>query len=398
MTIKGEYTCIFGGGAVRGLAYIGAIKALKELNLDIRTLVGSSVGSIVASFLAVGYNAEEIKELLFDVSFDLFKDIHFSINKQIALSKGNIFTDWVRECIEKKYYGDKYNKGKNKPVLFKHLKKNLIVLTTDLNTFKPFEFSNFETPDYEIATAVRISCSMPGLMTPVEIEDKKLVDGDLLKGIPLWKLSKNIVKSNNRVLEFRLEGDTVNHEGNTFDFLNSIYSCMTGVSTDFIIDIYGENDKYDYVKITTGDTIVIDFNMTKEGREDLVRIGYNDSISCLTKECVNKKLKISVYYEQIIKFLSELIRCLKYNDVNKTEDVLKDMFIFMSDAYRFIDPDINESIWTLKNDILNAEKVKSWFKGKKYKYKNKYITQSVIIQKVLNVKLLELKDYVQHIG
>ena len=398
MTIKGGYTCIFGGGAVRGIAYVGAINAISDIGLDIRTLAGSSVGSIVASFLAVGYNPDEIKDLLFDVKFDLFKDIHFSINKQFALSKGNIFTEWVRECIEKKFYGDLYKKGENEPVKFKDLSKNLIVLTTDLNTFKPCEFSSFETPDYEVASAIRISCSMPGLMTPVEYDGKRLVDGDLLKGIPLWKLSKNISCSENRILEFRLEGDTVSGDGNTFDFLNSIYSCMTCASTDFIMDVFGENDKYDYVKITTGDIIVIDFNMTKESREELVKMGYNDAIKCLTKDCVSKKIRISGFYERIVKSLQELLRTLKYNDVNKTNDVLKDLFIFLSDAYRFVDPDVFESLWTLKNDILTAPKTKSWFKGEKFKDKELYISTVDILKKVIESKLIELEDYIKTVG
>ena len=398
MTMKGKYTCIFGGGAVRGFAYIGAIKALLELDINIDTLVGSSVGSLIAAFLAVGYTVDELKELLFQVNFELFKDIHFSINKDFALSKGNLFTEWVREAIEKKFYGDKYKKGSNPPVLFKDLKRKLIVLTTDLNKFCAFEFSNMETPDYEVASAVRISCSMPGLMTPVEMGDYKLVDGDLLKGIPLWKLSKNINIPENRVLEFRLEGDTVDKEGNTFDFLNSIYSCMTCASTDFIMDVFGQNDKYDYVKITTGDIIVIDFNMSDDSKNMLVQMGYNDSIKYLTKDCIEKKLRISEFYNQMLVYLNNMIRALKYNDVVQTKNILKDLFLFMSDAYKFIDSDIFEGVWTLKNDILSDSLKKSWLRGKKFKNKDSYLNNAEILKRVIESKREELLDYIKTIG
>ena len=250
--MNGSYTCIFGGGAVRGLAYVGAIRALKELGINVKTLAGSSVGSIVAAFLAVGYDADEIKELFMQVNFELFKDIRFGINKEFAISKGNVFTDWVRESIETKYYGNDYKKGENPPVTFGMLSRNLVVLTTDLNSFNCVEFSNFETPDYEVASAIRISCSMPGLMPPVEMEDCRLVDGDLLKGIPLWRLSKNINCPDCRVLEFRLEGETVEKDGNPLDFFNSIYSCMTSASTDFIIDVFGDSwDRSKFGKYST---------------------------------------------------------------------------------------------------------------------------------------------------
>lgn len=396
MNRKGNYTCIFGGGAVRGIAYIGAIKALQELKINIDTLVGSSVGSIVAALLAVGYNTEELKDLFMQVNFELFKDIHFSISKDFALSKGNIFTNWIREAIEKKFYGIDYEKGKNKPVTFNDISKNLIILTTDLNKFKPYEFSTYETPDFEIATAVRISCSMPGLMTPVEIENKKLVDGDLLKGIPLWKLSKNL-SSNNRIIEFRLEGEHFSGEGNTFEFLNSIYSCMTSISTDFIMDIFGANDKFDYIKITTGDIIVIDFNISQKTRNKLIDIGYKDSIKYLTKDCLTKKTSIVEYYSQIEQYFEELIKALKLNNVNDTKELLKEMFLYMSNIYKFIDTDVFESIWTLKNDILSAPIKKGWFKNIKFRNKEKYIDIAEIINKVIKEKRKELEEYVNDI-
>lgn len=398
MSIKGKYTCIFGGGAVRGLAYIGAVKALRELNIDVDTYAGSSVGSIIAALLAVGFSVEELKSTIFGVNFELFKDIHFSLNKDFALSKGNIFTEWIREAIERKFYGDNYEKGRNKPVTFKDIDSNLVILTTDLSKFCSVEFSNFKTPDFEIATAVRISCSMPGLMTPVEIEGKRLVDGDLLKGIPLWRLSDTINSSNNRIIEFRLEGDTVDKKGNTFEFLNSIYSCMTSASTDFIMDIYGNNDKYDYVKITTGRVIVIDFNISVETRNKLVDIGYSDSMKYLTKDCVSKKALVTKYYKKIISYTENLIRALKYSHVDVSEDILKDLFLYMSDAYKYIDPEIYEGIWTLKNDILSAPKKKSFFQKVKFKDREPLINSAEIINKTLKVKHDELIDYVECLG
>lgn len=105
-----KYTCLFGGGAIRGVSYIGAIKALEELGISPTTFAGSSVGSIIAAMLAVGYTAEEMKDIFLKVNFDLFKDISIGLGPIFALSKGEVFLEWVRELIEKKFYGDKYKK------------------------------------------------------------------------------------------------------------------------------------------------------------------------------------------------------------------------------------------------------------------------------------------------
>ena len=50
------------GGGLKGLAHIGALKALEELGVKIEYLSGTSSGSIFASFYAMGYTLDEIKE------------------------------------------------------------------------------------------------------------------------------------------------------------------------------------------------------------------------------------------------------------------------------------------------------------------------------------------------
>ena len=138
-----KYTCIFGGGAIRGLAYIGAVKALQENNIKYDTLAGSSVGAIFAALLAVGYSYQELKDVLMKINFELFRDIHFGLNNGFALSKGEVFTKWMRENIEKKFYGNKKKKGKNKPITFADVDKDLLIYTTNLVKFDSQEFSKF---------------------------------------------------------------------------------------------------------------------------------------------------------------------------------------------------------------------------------------------------------------
>lgn len=398
MINKGSYTCIFGGGAVRGMAYIGALQAMDELEIDIDILAGSSVGSLVAALVAVGYSPDEINDIFMQVNFELFRDIHFGINKDFAISKGNVFTDWVRDLIEKKFYGLDYKKGENNPVLFEDIKKQLVLITTDLNTFKPYEFSTFETPDYEIAEAVRASCSMPGLMIPVELNNKKLVDGDLMKGIPLWKLSKNLNNPKNRIIEFRLEGDNVGENNNAFEFLNSIYSCMTSVSTDFIMENFGKNDKYDYVKITTGDLIVIDFNISQKSRNRLIEMGYNDSLRYLTSDFKTKKIKIGEIYSKLTQHLDDLLKSLRQDNVIETKENLKDLFLYLSDKQKYVDVDIFESLITLKNDIQNEPLKRGWFKHVKFKNKTLLVNSCDILGKIIKIKLNELENFVSEIG
>ena len=97
MDIKNKipYVCIFGGGAVRGLAYIGVIEALNDLDVEIKKVAGSSVGAIFAAFLAAGYETDELIEIFKDLNFQIFKDINFSFKPQLGISKGGVFYNFV---------------------------------------------------------------------------------------------------------------------------------------------------------------------------------------------------------------------------------------------------------------------------------------------------------------
>lgn len=332
-----KYTCLFGGGAIRGISYVGTVKAMEELGINPTTLAGSSVGSIIAALLAVGYNAEELKEIFLKVNFELFKDIQLGIGPKFALSKGEVFLEWLRELIEQKYYGDKYKKGSMKAVTFNDIEKNLVIITTNLLNFESKEFSRFETPDFEIAKSVRISSSMPGLMKPLEYNNMILVDGDLQKSWPMWKLSKNLVVPGERVLEFRLEGLIEDNDMNALDFANAVYSCMTAMATSFITNIYSKRDKFDYIVLNTGDTIVVDFNIPIDKRECLIKTGYDQTMCYFKQTLLEKKSGIVVNYKTILKHLLKIRKYIDNRKILKAKIRIGELFIDLCEISKIID-------------------------------------------------------------
>jgi NTE family protein len=64
------------GGGIRGVAYVGALKTLQEQNLmqGIKQIAGTSVGSIVAGMVAVGYTADEMKHIMNELKLQKFND------------------------------------------------------------------------------------------------------------------------------------------------------------------------------------------------------------------------------------------------------------------------------------------------------------------------------------
>ena len=80
-----KYNCIFGGGGIRGLCHIGALKALNDLGINIASVAGSSVGAVFASLYAVGYSVAEIKDIFFDVNFALFRDLNIEMKRRLKM-------------------------------------------------------------------------------------------------------------------------------------------------------------------------------------------------------------------------------------------------------------------------------------------------------------------------
>lgn len=383
---------MFGGGAIRGAAHAGVVKYFEELGIKPSTLVGSSVGALVAMLYAVGYTSEELSEVFLSVNFELFRDISLGFNHQFALSKGEVFLNWLRELIEKKYYKDKYVEGKNEPVKFSDLEKDLIIITTDMYTFKCKEFSTFETPDYEVAMAVRISCCMPGLMRAVNIDNKLLVDGDLMKGKPMWMHSKNLADTNDRILEIRLEGKFLGTDEKVAEYVNGMYSCMTATETDFIKNLYGKSDKYDYLVINTGNVVVVDFNYPTEKRQAIIDEGYNQTKKYFTKTLVEKKQKILTCYKEILEKLDKIYFFLRQGKFMPAKNTTSELFITLADSRKLIDEEIYHSIKMFQKFLFNN--VKSGLLGRATCSNRQTITNSLFsIITDLESRIEKLEEY-----
>lgn len=386
-----KYTCLFGGGAIRGTAYVGAVRAMEELDINPQTYAGSSVGAVFAGLAAIGYHADEMESLFYKFNFDMFRDVQISLGANFALSKGEVFLEWIRDLIEQKFYGDKYKKGSHKAVTFNDIDKNLVIITTDLSSFECKEFSRYETPDFEIATAIRISCGMPGLMRTYEYNNRTLVDGDLQKSWPMWKLSKALQPENERILEFRLEGVFEGKDKNTIEYVNAIYAFTTSMATAFIVDLYGKKDKYDYIVINTGDVNIVDFNLSEEKRRHLIQVGYTQTMDYFNEILPEKKQSLLSMYKEIQCKLLRVDKHLKKQSIAKAKSVISEIYINLYDYKDYIDEEFCHTISEFKNFFNENVQYPPLF-GKtslQYKSETEKILNNIICQCTEKVDELE---------
>ena len=394
-----KYNCIFGGGGIRGMCYVGAIRALKELNIEINSIAGSSVGAVFAALLASGYREEEIKELFFDFNFLMFKDININIfNNDLSISKGEIFLDWLREKIGYKVKGKNYKKHISQEVKFKDLTKDLYILTLDLNTNTPFIFSKETTPDEEVALAVRASAGLPGLMKPVNYENMLLVDGDLIKSWPAWKIYDQLNNQNTRILEFRLEGSRDGSSlKNPMDYLNSIINTVWYLSTENVFNNYHMNDKYDFIVMDTKDIILFDFTINKDIKEKLIEKGYQTTKYYLKKSLIEKKEFLGEIYQKIYKKIIMLKFAVQKNRPDNSLFIINDILSDMKEDTLYIDEFIYEKVKNIKNVLLKEIKNKFIF-GKKInnlkEVEDKITYTAILTEERIN----EIKKYVTNIS
>ena len=201
-------------------------------------------------------------------------------------------------------------------------------------------------------------------MPPYKYNGADLVDGDLQKASPMWKLTETLNNSASRILEFRLEGDCSNEAKSPISFINTIYSCITDVATDFVTEIYGNNDRYDCIRINTGDIFFADFNLNREARKKLMNSGYEQTMKYFKEFLPQKKEKLEDIYSKALKYLKKAYKGIKNNKVEEVQWWLGDLFILLCENKEIIDKDIYTSIVNLKNNIMDSIKTLLFFRAK----------------------------------
>lgn len=185
-----------GGGAARGLAHIGVLKALEENNIPVDVVGGTSMGAIIGALWSSGYSAAEIESIFkTDDAKSWFTEeaitdktpIYYTINLYPTLINMNIkdrkfyipestVDDRIINLKLKRYFAEIDNAINGD---FRKLYKPFLCIASDLNKSDPQVFTKGRLEE-----AVRASMAIPLVFKPVRYEKKLLFDGGLFNNIP----------------------------------------------------------------------------------------------------------------------------------------------------------------------------------------------------------------------
>jgi len=157
---------VLGGGGAKGFAHIGVIKALEENGITPTLVVGTSIGSLIGSLYASGYNAKQLEQLALNTSDSELTD--FTLSNQ-----GFIEGIKLKNFINAKVGGRAIE---NFPISF-------AAVAAEKHTLKKAVFSSGDA-----GLAVQASCSVPNIFIAPRIPEKigkKYVDGGVVSLVPV---------------------------------------------------------------------------------------------------------------------------------------------------------------------------------------------------------------------
>jgi NTE family protein len=171
-----------GGGGSRGSAHVGVLKVLKEENIPIDLIAGTSIGSVVGGYYAAGTPVDHIQELFTNGRFTK----EFTPMPYLRVATEPL--ELAARLVGYKPYDGLYRGWKFRGFVKKQLNNATIeqlsipygAVVTDVVSGKSCRLMSGD-----LALAMQASTAVPGLKKPVQIGERLYCDGGLINNVPV---------------------------------------------------------------------------------------------------------------------------------------------------------------------------------------------------------------------
>lgn len=183
------------GGGAKGFAHIGVLKVLEEIGMPIDYIAGTSMGAVIGALYAIGYSTDMLDSLVTNLDWnDLFSD-----------SKERRYLTMVEKPWDARYFASfriRQRSVQLPPGLIAGQKISSLITRLTWPVHHVSDFTCFPIPFACVAAnietgetvriaqgflpeALRASMAIPTVFTPITLNDKLLVDGGLVRNLPV---------------------------------------------------------------------------------------------------------------------------------------------------------------------------------------------------------------------
>ncbi|WP_113930871.1 patatin-like phospholipase family protein [Bacillus sp. P14.5] len=278
---------VFSGGGIKGLALIGAYRAIEEKGFRFKRLAGTSAGAIIAGFIAAGYNSENLLSIMDEIDLSdlldknpLLSSVPFvrwlKVYWKLGLYKGDALEQWIEEKLRVRgiYTFADLRPGALRVVASDLSNGRLIVLPDDLEKY------GIPKETFPVARAIRMSASLPYFFEPVRLKSldglNLVVDGGVLSNFPMWLFDKENTKKVRPVLGIKLSHDAQERPKNKIQNAIELYAALFQTMKDAHDSRYiSRKHSTNVIFIPTEGVLTTEFELTDEKKRELAGYGYN---------------------------------------------------------------------------------------------------------------------------
>jgi NTE family protein len=172
---------VLGGGGMKGLAHVGAWRALEEAGVKVSEIVGTSIGALVGACISGGMRVDHLTYLARElkrtdvVTFNRWA-ILFNGIRQPSVFRDTTFRRHIESVLPETDFGK--------------LRVPLSVNAVELGTGGQEWFGAGGRSDVSVADAVYASCALPVFYPPAEIAGRYYVDGGIADALPIGRAAE----------------------------------------------------------------------------------------------------------------------------------------------------------------------------------------------------------------
>ena len=274
------------GGATKGVAHLGVLRAVEELDLDVDIFVGASAGAIASAFFAQGVSADRMVDWFRPFyrkrhGSDSLKAHHLLAppNAEQAKSMGYLSSGLFSADRFEQYLSTALPSND-----FRKLDKHVLITATDIDGRGRVVFGRGYRDDVPVSQAVAASSCVPLLFRPYRIGDRYYCDGELVRTL---SIDLAVEAGADVVIVSNVYRPHVTRPGQT----SLVHQGMTGVARQTLNIVLSEKEKrgidlmnrlYPHVTLlnVSADLGRYSFTSTSNVRKLLTR-GYREALRVL---------------------------------------------------------------------------------------------------------------------